>query len=419
MEEFQINGGKKLSGEVTVKAAKNSVLTLIACALLSSEDIVLENVPDITDVKSMLSIITASGGKAEYINGEVRLNCAYADPTLIGNNLTSALRSSIFLLGPILSRFKSVSLGLPGGCAIGARPIDIHIDGLKKLGARICEETGFLSCDGKNMRGGTVELRMPSVGATENLIMASALIKGVSIIKGAAKEPEISDLANFINLLGGKVSGAGSSVVTIEGVKKLSGGRFLASPDRIAAPTFLAAAAAAGGEITVRGAGSDNFLAVCDVLAATKCKITRGGDFVALSAPKRLKSVKFLQTAPYPLFPTDMQSPIAAVFSLAKGKTVIKENLFENRFRFAGQLRKMGAKIEPAGNCLYITGVKKLRPAEVFAEDLRGGAALIIAALSAEGETIVKNAHHIDRGYEAIEIALTGLGASVVRRRSD
>jgi len=442
-----MRGGKRLNGEITVKAAKNSVLPLIAASLLSKEDIVLKNIPRLSDITHMLDIVRCIGGKAEYEGGDVHINCrlaadappgiaasaesldgapaksaacqnAYAPSVFIQPCQTSALRSSIFMLGPALARFKSACVGLPGGCAIGERPIDIHIAGLKKLNVQVYEENGCVRCDGSHMTDGAVRLRFPSVGATENLIMASALGKGRTVIYNAAREPEVVDLASFINFLGGRVLGAGTNKVVIEGVERLGGGAYRPFSDRIAAPTYLAAVAAAGGTITVKNVAPENFSAVLGVFRQAGCRVAEGKDYVTLASDGRLKAVSTIVTAPFPGFPTDMQAQTAAMLSVADGESALVENVFENRFRYAVQLAKMGARItvSPGGRAAVIRGVGRLRGARVAAEDLRGGAALVIAALAAEGTSEVFDIFHIDRGYERMDEVLAGLNADIQRK---
>ncbi|MCL2061948.1 MAG: UDP-N-acetylglucosamine 1-carboxyvinyltransferase [Firmicutes bacterium] len=415
MQRFVVKGGKPLMGEYRVKAAKNSVLPIMAAAVLSNQEIIIENVPNLVDIQNMSDIIKSIGGTAEYTGASLRLNCTNASPRLIESNLTGVLRSSIFLLGPILSRFKSVKIGLPGGCAIGARPIDLHIAGLKQMGVFVTQEDGFIACDGKNMKGGTVNLTFPSVGATENLMMAAVFAKGTTVIHGAAQEPEIVDLQNFINFLGGRISGAGSSVVTVEGTDKLSGGgAYRPFGDRIAASTFLAAAAATGGRVTVNGIYAHHVSSVTDALIQSGCRVDTSANTISLIAPETLKPLR-IKTNPHPHFPTDMQPQLTAMLCLAQGESTVIENVFENRFMYTAQLNKMGARIALSGNTAHITGVKMLYAAQVAAEDLRGGAALVIAALAAQGKSVIENVLHIDRGYESMEDALQALGADIVR----
>ena len=415
MERLVIRGGRELFGELTVKAAKNSVLPLIACSILSREDVVLKNVPKLSDITHMLDIVKSIGGKAEFDGQDIYINCKEANSVLIESNLTGALRSSIFMLGPILSRFRFASIGLPGGCAIGERPIDLHLAGLEALGVKVCEENGYVQCDGSQIRGGTVSLRFPSVGATENIIMAATLGRKQTVIYNAAQEPEILDLQNFINSLGGKVSGAGTDTVTVEGVEKLHGGTYRPFTDRIVAASYLAVVAAAKGNIIIKDTAPESFSAVLEVFSCVGCDVTVGNDYVQLVSRKRLAAVAGLETRPYPGLPTDMQAQITAMLSMADGESTMVENVFENRFKYVEQLRTMGADITLNGCRAVIRGVKQLYGANVSAEDLRGGAALVIAALSAEGESEIRDIYHIDRGYDRIEDTLLLFGADVKR----
>jgi len=415
MDKFVVNGGKKLQGEVILKAAKNSVLPMIACSILTKEDVILKNIPSLSDITNMLKIIKNLGGTAEEKENSVYINNKNAAPSLITGDLTNAIRSSIFMLGPILSRFKYARLGMPGGCDIGARPIDIHIDGLTRLNAKIKCVGGFIECDGSDMRGGAVNLKFPSVGATENIMMAAVLTKGTTVINNAALEPEIIDLANFINTLGGCISGAGTGKITVEGVKELNGGNYYPLGDRIAAPTYLTAACITKGNITVRGVSGGLFSSVLDVFYNMGCKVKTGNDFVTVSCSKRLNACGDIFAAPYPSFPTDMQPQIVSALAAADGISQIKETVFEKRFNYTNQLNKLGAKIEVNDNIAVITGVKKLLAAEVTVQDLRGGAALTLASLGIDGATVINDICHIDRGYDKMEDVLLGLGADIRR----
>ncbi|MCL2847368.1 MAG: UDP-N-acetylglucosamine 1-carboxyvinyltransferase [Firmicutes bacterium] len=414
-QQFVVEGGRRLNGELHIKAAKNAVLPIIAASILSSEDIIIQNVPDLLDIRNMLVIMQSLGCKAEFKNGNIYLNCRDAKASLVTADLTRALRSSIFMLGPILSRFGEVELGLPGGCAIGKRPIDIHIDGLRALGVKVEEKECSIVCKKRKSIEGEFRLKFPSVGATENLIMAGVLSNGTTIIYNAAKEPEVVDLSNFINALGGRITGAGTNTVVIKGVKKLYGAIYSPSADRIAAPTYLAAGAITRGCVTMRGISCATIGSCLNAFEAIGCSIICGRDFVTLKLNRRPKTISKLITTPHPGFPTDMQPQIGAILSLAKGTSIITETIFENRFRYALELQKFGALTNVATQSTEICGVKQLKPAEVVAEDLRGGAALTIAALATNGKSIIKDIHHIDRGYEKFEEGLRSLGASIVR----
>lgn len=417
MEKLVIRGGKILKGEINIDAAKNSVLPIIACCILSSEDILIKNAPKITDIHNMLSIIKSIGGKAEFCGDDILINCKNANPGLVSADLTGGIRSSIFILGSILSRFKYANISYPGGCEIGLRPIDLHIYGLKCLNVHITESDGRIICDGSKIIGSTVDLDFPSVGATENIMMAGVLSSGTTIIRNAAREPEIVDLQNFINFLGGRVSGAGTGIITVEGVSKLGGGTYRPIGDRIAAGTFLCGCAMTGGEIKVNNIEPELLYSVLEKLRRCGCEIIEEKNSAVLRAKGRIKPIHKLETQPFPGFPTDMQPQFTAMLCIADGSSFIVENMFESRFKFTAQLCKMGANILVKDRIAMVKGVKTLGGTLVSSEDLRGGAALILAGLKAEGITTVANIHHVDRGYFAIESALKGVGADIVREQ--
>ena len=318
-------------------------------------------------------------------------------------------------MGPILARFKHAALSYPGGCEIGLRPIDLHIFGLKKLNVKIREENGHIICDGSDMKSAEIDLDFPSVGATENIMMAAVFLNGKTTIRNAAREPEIVDLADFINSIGGKIYGAGTDTLVVEGVKKLSGGEYTPVPDRIAGCTFLAACALTGGDVYLENLRSDTVNAVTEKLMRAGCELTRGYDFVRIRSSGKLKAIHKVETQPYPGFPTDMQAPLVAMLTRANGCSVMVENLFENRYKYTVQLNKMGAKITVKDRIAVVKGVNKLHGTSIKSEDLRGGAALVIAALAAEGESIVTGVSHIDRGYYKIEDDFRSLGADIKR----
>ena len=415
MEYLKIRGGNRLSGSVEITSAKNAVLPILACSVLTESDVRIKNCPRLSDVTAMLDIVRSIGGKADYDGRDVAVNCRDCVPSYISSDLTGGIRSSIFILGPILARFRKAAISYPGGCEIGLRPIDLHIFGLKKLNVAVKEENGMLVCDGSEMRAGEIDLDFPSVGATENIMMAAVFLDGTSVIRNAAREPEIVDLANFINVLGGRVYGAGSDTIAIEGVKGLNGGEYAPVPDRIAGGTFLTACAIAGGRIDLIGLTTDNVHSVTEKLVRAGCKIGGGNDYVSIEANKRVNAIHKIETQPYPGFPTDMQAQFVAMLSSADGYSVMVENLFENRYKYTVQLNKMGAKITVKDRIAVVKGVKRLHGGVVKAEDLRGGAALAIAALGAEGDSVITGLHHIDRGYYRIEESLASLGADVKR----
>ena len=415
MEYLRVTGGNRLDGSLKIASAKNAVLPIIAGALLSEEDILIKNCSALSDITAMMKIIRSTGGKAEYDGSNILINCRNSNPALIESDLTGKIRSSIFIMGPILARFKHAALSYPGGCEIGLRPIDLHIFGLKKLNVKIREENGHIICDGSDMKSAEIDLDFPSVGATENIMMAAVFLNGKTTIRNAAREPEIVDLADFINSIGGKIYGAGTDTLIVEGVKKLSGGEYTPVPDRIAGCTFLAACALTGGDVYLENLRSDTVNAVTEKLMRAGCELTRGYDFVRIRSSGKLKAIHKVETQPYPGFPTDMQAPLVAMLTRANGCSVMVENLFENRYKYTVQLNKMGAKITVKDRIAVVKGVNKLHGTSIKSEDLRGGAALVIAALAAEGESIVTGVSHIDRGYYKIEDDFRSLGADIKR----
>lgn len=415
MEYLRVTGGNRLDGSLKIASAKNAVLPIIAGALLSEEDILIKNCSALSDITAMMKIIRSTGGKAEYDGNNILINCRNSNPALIESDLTGKIRSSIFIMGPILARFKHAALSYPGGCEIGLRPIDLHIFGLKKLNVKIREENGHIICDGSDMKSAEIDLDFPSVGATENIMMAAVFLNGKTTIRNAAREPEIVDLADFINSIGGKIYGAGTDTLVVEGIKKLSGGEYTPVPDRIAGCTFLAACALTGGDVYLENLRSDTVNAVTEKLMRAGCELIRGYDFVRIRSSGKLKAIHKVETQPYPGFPTDMQAPLVAMLTRANGCSVMVENLFENRYKYTVQLNKMGAKITVKDRIAVVKGVNKLHGTSIKSEDLRGGAALVIAALAAEGESIVTGVSHIDRGYYKIEDDFRSLGADIKR----
>ena len=415
MEKFIINGGNKLYGEIDVQGAKNTILPLFAAALLTEEMVEISNVPSLVDVDNMIKILENLGAKVERNADVAIINAKHLTSFDIPNELAKELRSSVFLLGSVLSRQKYAKVAYPGGCDIGLRPIDIHIKGLRDLNVRIEESAGYIYCDATDMQNGEVNLDYPSVGATENIILATVLTEGCTVIHNAACEPEIVDLQRFLNKMGAKISGAGSSTIIINGVERLKGTRFRAMPDRIVAGTYAIATAMTGGDVLLKGARSVDMRPLLSKLAKTSCIITHNSDNIHIRATRRPVSITAITTQPHPGFPTDLQAPIMALQTVSEGICVLTENIFENRFRHVGELRKMGADIIINGRTAVIRGVDKLSGAEVYAQDLRGGAALVLAGLSADGVTVVNDVHHIDRGYESMEKALRKLGADIRR----
>ena len=400
MEAFVVEGGVALRGEARVDSAKNAVLPILAAAVLTPEEIVLHNVPDITDVGHMAAILTMLGCRVERSGRDMTVDCGGIHSWEMPDQLSKQIRSSIFLLGPILARFRKATVTFPGGCEIGLRPIDLHLSGLRQLGVEISEEGGLIHCDGRNMHAGEVHFDYPSVGATENVMMAAVLLPGTTVIHNPAREPEIADLQAFINAMGGKIRGAGTHYIAVEGVERLHGTAWTPMADRIVAGTLLAAAAITGGEITLTNAPESDMVAVTAKLREMGCRLEERPGWIHLRAPKRLTAFAQLQTQPHPGFPTDMQVQMLALLSTAEGMGVITENVFENRFTHAGDLNRMGAHILCTGRTAVVRGVPELYGAHVTARDLRGGAALVLAGLRARGETQVDHAELIDRGYD-------------------
>lgn len=415
MDKLIIKGGHKVIGEIEISSAKNSVLPIIACCILSKEEIIIKNCPKISDIMNMLNIIKNIGGSAEFIGNDIHISCLNANPKLVESNLTGQIRSSIFILGPILSRFKYADISYPGGCEIGLRPIDLHILGLKCLNVKITEKDGMIECDGSEISGGVVNLDFPSVGATENIMMAGVLTEGTTVIRNAAREPEIVDLANFINYLGGKIHGAGSGIITIEGVQSLKGGTYSPISDRIVAGTYMAACAMCGGKLKMTNVNLENIYSIASLVMRSGCEVEETNDGIIVKSSGKIKAIHKIETQPYPGFPTDCQAQILTMLTVSDGYSIIVENLFESRFKHTVQLVKMGANITVKDRIAMIKGVKELHGANVLAEDLRGGAALVMAGLRANGTTIVSNVQHIDRGYYKIEDDLNSIGGEIER----
>ena len=417
MSEFYISGGNPLEGALRVQGAKNSVLPILAACLLTRQPVVLRGCPRLTDVTAALDILRHLGCGVEQKEDVIRLDPSAADGTAIPETLMGAMRSSVIFLGPILARNGAAELTCPGGCELGPRPINFHLDAMSRLGAEVEErETGFV-CRGR-LRGGEIRLPLPSVGATENAILAAMGAEGVTTVVGAAREPEIVELQRFLNRLGGHVRGAGTSVIEITGNRPLEGGEYTIMGDRIVAATLMSAGAAAGGEIRLDGVDWRHLAAVSAVLAAAGCGVYSDERGVTLRRDRRtpLKGVGAIRTAPYPGFPTDAQPPVMAALCTGEGETLFTETLFESRYRHVGELVRMGADITLSGQKARVRGVPHLQGARVEAADLRGGGALVAAALGAEGESVVRGLCHIDRGYESLETMINKLGGTIVRR---
>ena len=417
MTKLIINGGARLEGELKVQGAKNATLPILAAALLTEEPVIVYNWPAISDVYNMLSILEHIGAQVEYEKDRLVIDTRRAQRWEMPDRLAKEIRSSIFMIGPILARFRMARFTYPGGCEIGSRPIDLHLRGLKSLGVNVTETGGHIFCEGRHLRGGDIHLDYPSVGATENLMMAASLAPGQTVIHNAAREPEIVELQKVINQMGGKVRGAGTSTIRIEGRERLNGFTYTCIPDRIVAGTFMVAAVVTQGKITLRNVIPEHLFAITAKLREAGAHITVYEDALTVEATGRPKEMHLIETGPYPGFPTDMQAQMCTAASIARGTSIVVESVFDNRFKHVGELLRMGANIVTKNNVAVIKGVEKLHGAEVKTMDLRGGAALVLAGLCAEGTTIVDQAHIIDRGYQAFESELRMLGADI--RRED
>ena len=412
MSSYIIEGGKRLEGIVNISGSKNASLPIIAASILNRGISKLYNVPNIHDTMITLKILKILGCKIYKKNGKIVVDSSKMSSHEIPDDLMRQMRSSVVLAGAILARFKNVKFSYPGGCDIGARPIDLHIKALRKLGINIEEESGYVKCKCDEIIGNEIHLDFPSVGATENIILASALAKGETILINAAMEPEIEDLQNFLNKMGAKIEGAGTNIIKITGVKKLKDISYNIMPDRIEAGTFLCMAAATAGKIELKKIMPQHIMHIVNKLEECGCKFDINNNSIILESPKKLQSVD-IKTMPYPGFPTDMQSVFTSMLCAAKGTSVIVENIFENRYKYANELKRMGAKINVEGKIAIVKGVKRLSNANVEATDLRGGAAMVLAGLMAKGKTRVSNIEYILRGYENLDKKLNKLGAKI------
>ncbi len=415
MDKFQINGGVALDGEIEIYSAKNSVLALLAASILTDEQVVIHSCPKIGDVYSMIKILESLGCRIIWQNNSVVIDSSNADKYEIPQSYGKEIRSSIFMLGSILGRFRKAKAVFPGGCDIGLRPIDLHLKGLRELNIEVKEHGANIICSAENARGKKIHLDFPSVGATENIMLAGVLIKGKTVICNAAKEPEIVCLQDMLCKMGAKVSGAGTGTIEIEGVKKLKGVEFTPISDRIVAGTYLIAAAMTKGKVYIKNCRPNDLTSLISKLNGVACDILSNDDSILVKGYDRPQSVLMVETSPYPGFPTDLQAQILALQTVSQGTSMIVENIFETRFKHVGELIKMGAEIVVKDRYAIVRGVPKLYGTQVFAHDLRGGAALVLAGLAAEGSTTVENVYHIDRGYCQMEEDLKALGASIKR----
>ena len=414
MDKLAITGGVPLQGEVRVSGAKNAALPILCAALLTSEPLVLTNVPKLNDVRTMRSLLAQMGVHAEGDPNGLTLSAANIDWPLAPYEMVKTMRASILALGPLLARCGEARVSLPGGCAIGLRPVDQHIKGLQAMGAEIDLDHGYIDAKAKSLSGANFVFDLVTVTGTENLMMAATLADGTTVLDNAAREPEVVDLAESLNAMGARITGAGTDRIVIEGVARLSGATHAIMPDRIETGTFLVAAAATGGDVALTGARPDTLGAVLDKLAEAGVAPTIDGSTIRIKRNGRLKSVS-MRTAPYPGFPTDMQAQLMALMTVADDAAMITETIFENRMMHVQELKRLGAAIEVEGNTAIVRGAQKLTAANVMATDLRASAGLVIAGLIAEGETVIDRIYHLDRGYERIEDKLSALGARIRR----
>jgi len=414
MQRLAIQGGNRLNGEVRISGAKNAALPILCASLLTGDSLQLGNVPDLNDVATMRKLLQQMGVKIEVNGNQVALSAAHIDKLEAPYDMVKTMRAAILVLGPLVARFGEARVSLPGGCAIGSRPVDLHIKGLQAMGAEIHIEHGYIHAQAKRLKGARICFDLVSVTGTENLMMAATLADGVTVLENAAREPEVVDLAHCLIAMGAKVEGAGSDTITITGVEKLHGASHRVMPDRIESGTFLVAAAAAGGSITLTDTRADILDSVLEKLQEAGATIQVAGGTISLQMSQRPKAVN-VRTAPYPAFPTDMQAQFMALNAVAEGSAMVVETIFENRFMHVQELRRLGAQIDVEGNTAVIKGCAQLEGAAIMATDLRASACLVIAGLVAQGETIVDRIYHLDRGYEHIEAKLSALGAQIRR----
>jgi UDP-N-acetylglucosamine 1-carboxyvinyltransferase len=415
MDHLSIQGGVALSGEIAVSGAKNAALPILCAALLTADALEFSNLPRLRDVATLLKLLGQMGVRVGTAEGDRQtLDASGLNNPLAPYDLVKTMRASILVLGPLLARCGEAKVSLPGGCAIGARPVDQHIKGLQAMGAEIQVEQGYIHARAKRLKGARVCTDMVTVTGTENLMMAATLAEGETVIENAAREPEVVDLANCLVSMGARISGAGADVIRIQGVEKLHGATHAIMPDRIETGTYLCAVAATGGKVRLLNTSAACLDTVIDKLMDAGCEVQLARDAITLQAPARLKSVS-LRTAPYPAFPTDMQAQFMAINCVADGVATIRETIFENRFMHVAELQRLGADIQIEGNNAIVRGVPKLQGATVMATDLRASASLVVAALAAQGETVIDRIYHLDRGYEEMEAKLSRLGAKVRR----
>ena len=414
MDKLKITGGRPLEGEIRISGAKNAALPIMCAALLTSKPLIITNVPHLRDVGTMARLLGEMGVRVERSVDELTLNAATISEPTAAYELVKTMRASVLVLGPLLARCGQAKVSLPGGCAIGARPVDQHVKGLEAMGATIAVEHGYMHATAKRLRGARIVMDLVTVTGTENLMMAAALAEGESLIENAAREPEVVDLARCLGAMGAKIEGAGSDVIRITGVASLGGAEHQVMPDRIETGTYLIAAAATGGKVRLTGTAPESLDATLEKLREAGARIAIKGSSIELQADERPNAVS-IRTAPYPGFATDMQAQFMALATVGRGTALITETIFENRFMHALEMQRLGADIRLEGNTAIVKGVERLQGAKVMATDLRASAGLVIAGLVAAGDTVVDRIYHLDRGYEALETKLSSLGARVVR----
>lgn len=419
MEQYVVKGGVPLRGEVSIGGAKNAALGILAAAIMTDETVTIENVPNVRDTRVLLQAIEGIGAKVKYIyNNTVQINGGSISDLNVEYEYIRKIRASYYLLGALLGKYKESNVALPGGCNIGSRPIDQHLKGFKALGAKVNIDHGVVSAKAENLVGGHIYFDVVTVGATINLMMASCMAEGETILENAAKEPHIVDVANFLNAMGANIKGAGTDVIRIKGVNRLHGCTYSIIPDQIEAGTFMMAAAATRGDIVIKDVIPKHLESITAKLLEMGCKLVEGDDWIRVIAEGEVGSTN-VKTLPYPGFPTDMQPQIAVALALAKGSSMVTESIFENRFKYVDELNRMGAKIKVEGNTAYIEGVEKFTSAQLSAPDLRAGAALVIAALAADGISQIDDIEYIQRGYEDFEGKLSALGAIIAKEDSE
>ena len=419
MEQYVVKGGVPLRGEVSIGGAKNAALGILAAAIMTDETVTIENVPNVRDTRVLLQAIEGIGAKVKYIyNNTVQINGGSISDLNVEYEYIRKIRASYYLLGALLGKYKESNVALPGGCNIGSRPIDQHLKGFKALGAKVNIDHGVVSAKAENLVGGHIYFDVVTVGATINLMMASCMAEGETILENAAKEPHIVDVANFLNAMGANIKGAGTDVIRIKGVNRLHGCTYSIIPDQIEAGTFMMAAAATRGDIVIKDVIPKHLESITAKLLEMGCKLVEGDDWIRVIAEGEVGSTN-VKTLPYPGFPTDMQPQIAVALALAKGSSMVTESIFENRFKYVDELNRMGAKIKVEGNTAYIEGVEKFTSAQLSAPDLRAGAALVIAALAADGISQIDDIEYIQRRYEDFEGKLSALGAIIAKVDSE